>query len=76
MSVSRKLFLAMASFIIVMSVMFTLVTQFVVKASIDHMELADRSKEIEKLSHRFVDYYEKNGRSWEGVRQLNLSSED
>ncbi|PTM57690.1 sensor histidine kinase [Desmospora activa] len=75
MSVRRKLFLAMAFLILAMGVFFTLVTQFVIKASLEHMDLADRRKEIEQLSNRFIDYYQKNDDSWEGVQQLRIGSE-
>ncbi|MBH5320901.1 HAMP domain-containing protein [Paenibacillus sp. GSMTC-2017] len=69
MTIRRKLFLAMASFIIAMSVIFVLVTQLVVKASLEHVKVADRSNEISALNQLFIDYYEQNGKSWDNVQQ-------
>ncbi|MFC7441566.1 sensor histidine kinase [Laceyella putida] len=75
MSVSRKLFVAMASFIVAMSLVFAFVTQIVLRDSLDLMVKAARRKEMGELSNRFARYYEKNGSSWDGVRQVNVGKE-
>lgn len=72
MSVRRKLFWAMASVIIAMSLIFVLITQFVVRASLDYMGLTDRHAEIGELSALFTEYYENNGGSWHNVERIRL----
>ncbi|BCU81925.1 hypothetical protein JIR001_17080 [Polycladomyces abyssicola] len=69
MSVSRKLFVTMASFIVAMSLIYAFVTQIVVRDSLELMVETTRRKEIEGLTHLFAGYYEKNNRSWDGVRK-------
>ncbi|TMV51433.1 HAMP domain-containing protein [Paenibacillus mesophilus] len=68
MSVRRKLFAAMASIIVAMSVLFVLVTLFVVRATLEHVQIIDRSEETREWSELFAGYYEQNGGSWNGVR--------
>lgn len=75
MSVRNKLFLTMSSCILAMSLLFILVTQFVVKASLAYMDVADRSQEIGVLSEYFQGYYETNGHSWSGVEELQIGEE-
>lgn len=72
MSVRRKLFVAMGSIIIGMCALFVLITQFVVKASLDYLDWADRSREIGALSEELMRYYEGNGESWTGVEQAGI----
>lgn len=67
MTVRRKIFLAMASFIVAMSVVFVLLTHFVVKASLEYIKAADRSNEIAELSELFRAHYAHSGDSWENV---------
>ncbi|QYR22357.1 HAMP domain-containing protein [Paenibacillus sp. sptzw28] len=69
MTIRRKLFLAMAAIIVAMSVVFILLTQFVVKATLEHIRIADRTYEIDSLSKLFTDYYRKSGGTWENVQQ-------
>jgi two-component system, OmpR family, sensor histidine kinase BaeS len=75
MSVRKKLFFAMSSFIVAMSLLFILITQFVVKASLDFMDVADRSQEIGVLSERFLGFYEENGHTWGGVEKVPIGNE-
>ncbi|HEU4962239.1 MAG TPA: ATP-binding protein [Bacilli bacterium] len=75
MSVRRKLFVSMASFILVMTLLFVLVTQVVVKASLAYMDWADRSQEIGLLEETFQAFYERNGNSWSGVRQVQIGED-
>ncbi len=67
MSVRRKLFVAMASFIIALGVAFSFLTLVVVRDTIHAMVHVDRSKEIAAISGQLTDYYRQKGRSWEGV---------
>ncbi|WP_274361756.1 sensor histidine kinase [Paenibacillus thermotolerans] len=73
MSVRRKLFLAMASFIAAMGVLFVLLTIFVVQGVIREWIDVDRSREIEALLGRFEAYYEEHNGSWEGVNRLDTA---
>ena len=75
MSISKKLFLTMASLILAISLVFVLVSQFVVKDSINYMDLTDRSKEIENLSNVFKEYYKKHNGSWYDVEIIQLPKE-
>ncbi|WP_096186393.1 sensor histidine kinase [Evansella halocellulosilytica] len=72
MSVRRKLFLAMSSFIVAMGLMFILLTQFVVVPIIDTMLEVDRTEETEALADLFSDYYIQNGHAWDGVNHLQV----
>lgn len=72
MSVRRKLFLTMASFIAAMGIVFILLTMFIVWGIINAMIDVDRSKEMAALSSRFEEYYRQNSDSWEGVRQFDI----
>lgn len=65
MTVRRKLFLAMAAFIFAMSALFVIVTHFVVRATLEHIRVIDRSEQLEQLTSLFIAYdKEKNG-VWE-----------
>lgn len=76
MSVSRKLFLAMASFIVAMGLVFVFLTQVVMAGMFEYMLDVDRSEEIGELSALFVGYYEQIGGSWEGVQEEVAVSRD
>lgn len=65
----------MASLMLLMNIVFILVTQFVVKGSLAHMDWADRSTEIERLSHLLTQYYEKQGGSWEEIGNIQIRSQ-
>jgi two-component system, OmpR family, sensor histidine kinase BaeS len=73
MSIRRKLFFSMAVFIVGMGIIFTLLTKVVVRDILDVILRIDRSKEIEELSHLFVDYYKKNNHSWNGVQHIHMN---
>ncbi|MDN4593172.1 sensor histidine kinase [Polycladomyces subterraneus] len=75
MSVSRKLFVTMASFIVAMGLIYAFVTQIVVRDSLELMVETTRRKEIEELSNLFASYYEKNNGSWDGVQQVHVSKQ-
>lgn len=72
MNVSRKLFITMGSFIIVMSLVIVLVTHFVVRESLDAIIASTKGEEMESLTAQLGQYYEQNGRSWEGIGQSLL----
>lgn len=69
MSVNRKMFWAMASFILALSLVYFLITQLVVKESMGAMAEMAKGEQVDSLSRELVAYYEANGRSWEGIRQ-------
>lgn len=72
MSVTRKLFITIVSFIVAMCLVFAFVTQIVLKDILNVMVDASRTKEVKVLSDLFIDHYEKKGGSWEGVQQLQV----
>ncbi|TNJ66031.1 HAMP domain-containing protein [Paenibacillus hemerocallicola] len=72
MSVSRKIFIAMASFIVVMSVVFVLTTHLVVRESLGAIVESTKGEQMDALSARLAGYYKENGSSWGGVRQFVL----
>lgn len=74
MNVRRKLFFTIAMFILGMWLAFVLLTQVIVSNIIEYRFIADRSKELEALSSVFVDFYNQQGRSWEGVRVVNIDN--
>lgn len=57
MSVRRQLFWTLSSFISAMAAAFVLITIFVVKPTVEHIRVADRSREIEEISKVIIDYY-------------------
>ncbi|MFS8514076.1 MAG: HAMP domain-containing protein, partial [Planifilum fulgidum] len=67
MSVSRKLFIAMAVFIVGMGLVFAFVTQIVLRDALEVLVAAPREEKIDELSRFFADHYEKNGGSWEAL---------
>ncbi|XEC96564.1 sensor histidine kinase [Paenibacillus tarimensis] len=73
MSVRRKLFIAMASFIIGMGLVYAFLTLFVVRGILDFMLDTDRSQVIEELTGLFEAYYE-NNESWDGVEHVDSSN--
>lgn len=72
MSVSRKLFVVMASFIVGMGLVFAFVTQIVLRDALEVMVAAPRKEEIDKFTRIFADHYEKNRGSWENLHKLDL----
>lgn len=71
MSVSRKLFAAFAAFIVAISLIFAFATQVILKDTLHLMIKNTRTAEMEELSQLFANYYQKNGRSWNGVTQAD-----
>lgn len=59
MSVSRKLFVAMAAFIVGMGLVFAFVTQIALRDALEVMVAAPRKEKIDELSRLFAEHYEK-----------------
>lgn len=74
MTVRRKLFLSLASFIAAMSVVYILVTVLVVNGVLRHARITDHSGEIALLSDQLLRYYEQHNDSWDDIGQ-SLSNE-
>ncbi|PRX42637.1 two-component system sensor histidine kinase BaeS [Planifilum fimeticola] len=72
MSVSRKLFIAMAAFIVGMGLVFAFVTQIVLRDALEVLVAAPRKENIDELSRLFADHYEKSGGSWEDLHSLEI----
>lgn len=70
MSVRQKLFLAMASLIVGMSLLTILVTVLIVNGALRSINIADRSEPIQAIEERLITYYEANGRQWGGQEEL------
>jgi two-component system sensor histidine kinase BaeS len=67
MSVRRKLFMMMISFIVGMGIIFAVVTQFLMQDVLQVMVTAARQDEIADISQSFLQYYESNGEAWTGI---------
>jgi len=70
MKVSRKLFLALASFILAMCLLFMLLTQWIVRESVEAAVDSTRGEFITSLSDSFIAYYGDHGRSWNDIGQV------
>ncbi|WP_258167956.1 hypothetical protein [Paenibacillus sp. AR247] len=70
MNVSRKLFWAMAAFIVVMSLTFMLITNAVVHGLLGELTPSSDQEQISRLSHTLAEYYDRHGGSWNGVEKL------
>ncbi|OZB96944.1 ATP-binding protein [Paenibacillus sp. XY044] len=70
MNVSRKIFWAMAAFIVVMSLTFMLITSAVVRGLLGELTPSSNQEHISALSRTLADYYEQHGGSWNGVEKL------
>jgi len=66
MSKQRKIFLAMAAFIVAMSVTFIALTHLVVRESFQAIVEDAKGKEIDDLAFELIRYYRDNGESWGG----------
>lgn len=66
MKVSRKLFLALAAFILAMCVLFGLLTHWIVRASVEAAVDSTRGEVVASLSEALVAYYREHGGAWEG----------
>lgn len=73
MSVRRKLFIAMASFIVGMGLVFALVTQIILRDALNVMVEAAKKTEIEAVTARLIGYYTDHGGVWEGIEQSGIS---
>lgn len=69
-NVSRKLFWAMAAFIVVMSLTFMLITNAVVRGLLGELTPSPDQEQISRLSHTLAEYYDRHGGSWNGVEKL------
>lgn len=72
MTVTRKIFLSIASFVTVVALLFVLVTHFVIRESFEAMADKTRGETLDALSEQFVGYYRLNGYSWSGVQGIKL----
>lgn len=79
MKVHHRLFLTLAIFIILMSLLFTLLTYIIVRESISVVaeeargEVMDRLTQI--LTQIILQHYQDHGRSWTGIADLDLLSQ-
>ncbi len=69
MSTQRKLFLAMAAFIVAMSVTFVALTHLVVRESFEAIVQDAKGKEIDDLAFELIRHYRDNGGSWGTVQR-------
>lgn len=76
MSVRRKLFVAFASFIVGMGLIFIFLTLTVVWGILHVMLDIDREEKIEQLTGYLLDYYQGNGHSWNRIGQFALPPSD
>jgi two-component system sensor histidine kinase BaeS len=67
MSVRRKLFITMITFIVGMGVIFAVVTQFLMRDVLQVMVEASRQDEIEEISRSLQQSYQTNGDTWTGI---------
>jgi len=65
MTIRRRLFLAMAGLIALMSMIFAGLTWLVVRSVIIHIPIADRSDEARAIAERAGEIYAEHGGSWE-----------
>jgi two-component system, OmpR family, sensor histidine kinase BaeS len=65
MSKQRKIFLAMAAFIVAMSVTFVALTHLVVRESFEAIVQDAKGKDIDDLAFALIRYYRDNGGAWE-----------
>ncbi|MBB3128985.1 two-component system sensor histidine kinase BaeS [Paenibacillus rhizosphaerae] len=70
MNVSRKLFWAMAAFIVVMSLTFMLITNAVVHGLLGELTPSPDQRQISALSRTLAEYYDRNGGSWSGIEKM------
>ncbi|NOU64146.1 HAMP domain-containing protein [Paenibacillus sp. LMG 31461] len=67
MSVRRKLFIMMITFIVGMGVIFAVVTQFLMRDVLQVMVEASRQDEIGEISQSLQQFYQTNGDTWTGI---------
>ncbi|MFC4599933.1 sensor histidine kinase [Cohnella hongkongensis] len=71
MTVTRKIFLSIASFVAIIVVLFVLVTHLVIKESFEAMASKSLGGTLETIAERFIEFYDR-GKSWSGVQQMVL----
>lgn len=69
MTVTRKIFVAIASFVVSLAVIFVLLTQLVIQESFEAMAGKTRGEVLDALSAQLVQGYGQSGGSWEGVER-------
>ncbi|RKN66038.1 sensor histidine kinase [Paenibacillus ginsengarvi] len=72
MKLNRKLFLAMASFIMAMCVLYGLLTQWIVREGVNAAVDSNRGEMVASLSDTLVAYYAEQGRTWDGIGQVSF----
>lgn len=68
MSVGRKIFIVLSSFIIGFSTVFVFLTYVVIRDSMDAMLQTSREEELDTLQERLLGYYVKNGHTFRAVQ--------
>ncbi len=76
MSTQRKIFLAMAAFIVAMSVTFVALTHLVVRESFEAIVQDAKGKEIDDLAFDLIRHYRDNGGSWRTVRRDGATGQE
>lgn len=71
MTVSRKIFVAIASFVVSLAVIFVLLTQLIIQQSFETMAEKNRREALDAISEQVVQAYGQNG-SWEGFQGIVL----
>ena len=75
MTVTRKIFIAIASFVVSLAVLFVLLTQLVVQDSFEAIVEKNREEALDAISEQFVQTYGRIGSSWEGIQRIVLDNE-
>lgn len=75
MKVHHRLFLTLAIFIILMSLLFTLLTYIIVRESISVVAEEARGEAMDRLTQIILQHYQDHGRSWTGIADLDLLSQ-
>ncbi|WP_339291594.1 ATP-binding protein [Paenibacillus sp. FSL W8-0187] len=75
MSVGRKIFIVLSSFIIGFSTVFVLLTYIVIRDSMDVMLQTSREEELDQLEARLLSYYVKNGNTFRAIQDQEWLSE-
>lgn len=71
MTVSRKIFVAIASFVVSLAIIFVLLTQLIIQQSFETMAEKNRREALDAISEQVVQAYGQNG-SWEGFQGIVL----
>lgn len=65
--------MAMAVFIIVISVLFLIVTHKVVSEAVEAIAEKSKGEQLDIISDALIDFYQTNGHSWNGIGALELT---